>query len=243
MNALEPFSAADTVAHGRGPENAPEAVLSRSSGIGGALASHNVSENLEDVTMGGFGSGRQSNRRTVEDVTRLDIRPLSGQMRPGNIVRVSGWLDVAVEDDVAWFLDYRHLPGELAPPRRYAIGLDRTPQRLGGTRVWWRCPACNGRCAVLYACNGVACRKCCQLVYKSQRETAEDRALRRAGKIRRRLGWPPGIVNPPGGKPRWMHWRRFGLLVTEHNLHAARALAGMGEWIAATQTRLKAMRR
>ncbi|MGV0964253.1 MAG: hypothetical protein ACOYBT_10225, partial [Polynucleobacter sp.] len=48
MNALEPFSAADTVAHGRGPENAPEAVLSRSSGIGGALASHNVSENLED---------------------------------------------------------------------------------------------------------------------------------------------------------------------------------------------------
>lgn len=176
MNALEPFSAADTVAHGRGPENAPEAVLSRSSGIGGALASHNVSENLEDVTMGGFGSGRQSNRRTVEDVTRLDIRPLSGQMRPGNIVRVSGWLDVAVEDDVAWFLDYRHLPGELAPPRRYAIGLDRTPQRLGGTRVWWRCPACNGRCAVLYACNGVACRKCCQLVYKGSLQNSEFKA-------------------------------------------------------------------
>ena len=44
----------------------------------------------------------------------------------------------------------------------------------------------------------------------------------------KRLGWPAGILNGPGGKPKAMHWRTFRRLVAEHDTWVAAALAGMG---------------
>jgi len=49
-----------------------------------------------------------------------------------------------------------------------------------------------------------ACRHCYQLAYKCQRETIGDRGYRGAGKVRKKLVWQPGIVNPPGDKPKGM---------------------------------------
>lgn len=40
----------------------------------------------------------------------------------------------------------------------------------------------------------------------SERETADDRAARRADRIRKKLGWEPGILNGDGWKPKGMHW-------------------------------------
>lgn len=85
------------------------------------------------------------------------------------------------------------------------IGIDREPGRLGGWRMWLVCPECHGHFYVLRAVGDrVACRHCLGLKYKCQSETANDRLLRKADKLREKLGWVPGIVNPPGGRPKYM---------------------------------------
>mgnify|MGYP001767349574 CR=1 FL=1 len=84
------------------------------------------------------------------------------------------------------------------------VEIDREPGRLGGWRTWLVCPECRKHFYVLRAIGErVACRHCLGLAYKCQSETAEDRLLRRADKLRERLGWPPGVINPPGERP----WR------------------------------------
>ena len=81
-----------------------------------------------------------------------------------------------------------------------------------------------------------ACRHCYKLAYASQRETTDNRATRRADRIRDRLGWEAGILNREGGKPKGMHWRTFELLHAEpaepaehneHNEFVNASLAGM----------------
>lgn len=77
---------------------------------------------------------------------------------------------------------------------RYPVTLEWTSLHFGGRRAWFLCPArgCGRRVAVLYGGSTFACRYCHKLVYECQRETADDRAMRRADTIRRRLKWPRG---------------------------------------------------
>ena len=58
-------------------------------------------------------------------------------------------------------------------------------------------------------------------------EAGDDRATRRADKLRKRLGWEPGILNGNGLKPKGMHWRTFERLQGQHDAHVNLALAGM----------------
>ncbi len=114
----------------------------------------------------------------------------------------------------------------------YPIQLDWTTCNFGGTRPWFRCPAngCGRRVAVLYVGAIFACRHCHQLAYPSQRETDYDRAARRANKIRERLEWEQGVLNPKGWKkPKGMHWRTFERLNAEHDAFVAESLAGINQ--------------
>jgi hypothetical protein len=94
----------------------------------------------------------------------------------------------------------------------------------------FRCPAngCGQRVALLYLGGAgiFACRHCYRLAYPSQRESADDRAIRRAGKIRERLGWQAGIANPCGDKPKGMHRDTFNRLSAEYLRFAEASLAG-----------------
>jgi hypothetical protein len=92
--------------------------------------------------------------------------------------------------------------------------------------------------AILYGGTIFACRHCYHLVYESQREAEDDRARRLAEKIRRRLGWPAGIANPDGGKPKGMHWRTFERLTAEHDAFANASWAGMAERLGLMNRRL-----
>ena len=167
--------------------------------------------------MGGFGSGKQGGKRCTNDMLALDVRSINraGRLTPGSWFtwqwtcngEKTASIQLRVETDSV-VLDYRnrsnHHNGGEWEPMRYAVALDWTPCGFGGKRVWWRCPAigCGRRVAVLHGGRVFACRQCNRLAYRSQREADDDRATRRADKVRKRLGWEPGILNGNGWKPK-----------------------------------------
>lgn len=99
------------------------------------------------------------------------------------------------------------------------------------------CPAvgCGKRAAVLYlGAKYFACRKCYQLAYSSQRESVEDRAIRKVDKIRERLEWEPGFLNGRGLKPKGMHWKTFNRLYAQHDELVDQAMRGYSSKIGFT---------
>ncbi len=206
--------------------------------------------------MGGFGSGRgQGGKDTTSDMRSLDVRRLQ---RDGLLTSglASGWRWTRDGEEVASIqirceadrvmLSYqsRNNGGEWQA-MEYAAHLEWTPCNLGGRRAWFRCPArgCGRRVAILYGGTIFACRHCYGLAYASQREAEDDRARRQAEKIRRRLGWPAGIANPDGGKPKGMHWRTFERLQARHDAYVAVSLAEMGKMLGIMESRLDKIRR
>jgi hypothetical protein len=122
----------------------------------------------------------------------------------------------------------------------YPVWLEWTGCTLGGRRVWFLCPAagCGRRVAILY-CGGIfACRHCYRLAYACQRENTDDRATRRADKIRERLKWEPGILNGHGIKPKGMHWRTYQRLTIKHDAHVGISLNIMQQRMRMIEARL-----
>lgn len=193
--------------------------------------------------MGGIGSGRryQGGKDTTSDMRALDIRRLQrdGLLTPGGAF---GWnwrrggetvasIQIRTEAERV-ILNYRSRSnGGEWQPMEYPVYLDWTACNLGGRRAWFLCPVqgCGRRVAILYGGSVFACRHCHKLAYECQRETDDDRAMRRADTIRRRLGWVAGIANAEGDKPKGMHWRTFERLKAEHDAFANASWAGMAE--------------
>lgn len=179
--------------------------------------------------MGGIGSGNrwQNGRATVESCRSIDVRRWAreGILRPG----YSGSRQWTRDGEQVASIQMRAEVGCVTLVYRmrsnggewedlsYPVALDATPCRYGGARQWFRCPAhgCGRRVAMLYLGDRIfACRHCYRLSYASSREEAGDRASRRADKLRKRLGWEPGILNGEGCKPKWMRWRTFEQMST-----------------------------
>lgn len=194
--------------------------------------------------MGGRGSGRRWHfgaNDTTGDYRSIDVRrwQRDGLLTPGHSF---GWQWSRDGDVVASIrahtgqgcvhLSYRHRSaGGEWKDESYPVWLDWTDCNLGGKRPWFLCPArgCGRRVAILYGGGIFACRHCYRLAYPCQRETPDDRAARRADRIRARLGWEPGILNGEGLKPKGMHWRKYLTLVAEQDMHAARSCAIMAQ--------------
>ena len=94
------------------------------------------------------------------------------------------------------------------------VRIVRVPCRFGGSRPYFICPgvvngiSCGRRVAKLHGPGRYfLCRHCYRLAHASQSEGAWDRTLRRANKIRQRLGGDPGMAAPFPSKPKGM-WRR-----------------------------------
>lgn len=171
---------------------------------------------------------------------RLDIRELQGGrygrrnlLQPGKKIyahRLTSGHSVNIQarsDYVEVEYQVEETGGRYVP-RSISLHLSFTQCKLGGTRAWWVCPCCSKRVAVLYGWGRFQCRKCMDLHYLSQSETGGDRTLRRAGKLRRRLGWEPGIINPRGGKPRGMHWQTYYQLQGRYHTEEIKALENLG---------------
>ena len=193
--------------------------------------------------MGGMGSGRryQSGRSTTEDYRRLDVRALhkAGMLAAGHGGMWNwysrGTLRASIHvqaEEARVILNYQAKENGELRNCNYPVFLNWTPCQYGGARPWFLCPArgCRRRVAILYGGAVFACRHCYRLAYESQRVRDYDRLAGRADNIRRRLGWPVGILNAtPGTKPKGMHWRTFEKLTAEHDALVGASLAGMSE--------------
>ena len=183
----------------------------------------------------------------------LDVRRLqrAGLLTPG---RASGWQWARNGGEVASIqmrtevdrviLNYRSRSnGGDWQPMEYPVSLEWTGCNLGGRRAWFLCPArgCGRRVAILFGGSIFACRHCHNLAYECQRETNDDRAMRRADTIRRRLGWGAGIANPKGVKPKGMHWRTFERLNAKHDAFAHASFMGTAERLGLINRRLASL--
>jgi hypothetical protein len=175
-------------------------------------------------------------KRSTDNMHRLDIRKIAraGLLIPGNN---SGWSwssggrqtanisIIAGEGHVT--LDYRSRNSvDTWLAMNYRVTVTWTPCNFGGERPWWVCPSCAKRVGVLWGGLKYLCRHCQQINYESTRTTESNKPFDRAGKIRKRLGWVPGIAHGPGDKPKGMHWTTLERELNKHNQHCMAAAHG-----------------
>lgn len=125
----------------------------------------------------------------LEVLPALDVRTLSrtGVLVSGGHASValsygSDELQVEVNAAPPLVLLAIRLPGG-STLRPTMIFLESTRCNLGGSRAWWRCPACARRTAILYRTGGLwscrwVCRKCTGFLYRSQQETGPRRGAK-----------------------------------------------------------------
>jgi len=115
-----------------------------------------------------------------ERVAWIDLRAETGLLRLSYRVSISGgeWQDV-----------------------KETVRIMRVPCPFGGTRPYFICAgmpngvACGRRVVKLYGQGRYfLCRHCYRLAHESQSEGSWRRSLRRANKIRQRLGGDPGMA-------------------------------------------------
>lgn len=134
-----------------------------------------ISDKKRGDIMGGWGSGsylRWGSRRKAESSLPLDIRDFKrkGLLVPGGFITASwsrgGNVYSSIQGRV--FVDqlllmYQYNKSENIEQR---IKFTWTDCNYGGKRVWFRCPNCGRRCAVIYyGGKYFACRKCCNILY------------------------------------------------------------------------------
>lgn len=197
--------------------------------------------------MGGYDSTRWNYERIRQDtdpLLKLDVRWLNriGALRPGAMAHPS-WscrgepsgniLTIMSQTRPCLTLSYStQRPGEDWQPVREAVWLDTTPCHYGGERMWFLCPGCNRRRAVLFSVGGrFRCRTCHDLAYTSTRESSFDRAIRRCAELRCKLGGSfgqPIWTIPP--KPDGMTYRRYNRIVAKLIAEIDRCEASMDAW-------------
>ena len=177
--------------------------------------------------MGGYGSGRPSGtglNNKVEAFRSIDVNSLKrkGCLKPGwrgdwhwtQDGHQIALINLRAEDDLLR-LSYRVSIGSGGwQDVKEPVRIVRVRCRFGGARPYLICPgmgngaSCGRRVTKLYGAGRYfLCRRCHQLAYASQSEDASDRSLRRANKIRERLGGDPGMAAEFPPKPKGM-WRR-----------------------------------
>ena len=132
------------------------------------------------------------------------------------------WLLVlmATEGDIGYtnysdhlMLDYRHRgTGSEWQPVKQRIDYDRTSCNYGGHRLWFFCPRCNKRVAVLYCEDALFyCRRCYDIPYTTQYQGRMDSLIDKKHALGKRIfehyeygeGW---------GKKKGMHLKTFNRL-------------------------------
>lgn len=180
--------------------------------------------------MGGRGSGRYGGRPTSE-VTQsfvLDIAELNrvGVLKKGATAVLLFTFSAAEEPfEVRVRLDLRHPVEPFAmfthehrssrfesEEQVYPVFLTRTVPNFGGERWWFVCPRIGRRVQKLFLPLGgfqFLSRAGYGLGYACQRETQEDRLIRKAQKLHRSIGGNGDLSDFAPPKPKGMHRRTY----------------------------------
>ena len=161
------------------------------------------------MSRGGFrcGAGRPSTRLKVEDLFRIDV----AELRRIDLFNEPCKGQILLEDVVTPFVfDEGRLTIDLplvSGSTTATFDIVELPCNFGGTRHWFRCPACHQQRRVLCLVEAdVRCRTCAGAVYRSQGIDALARSWRQQRKLERRLG-------PNAAKPRRMHFATYLRLI------------------------------
>jgi hypothetical protein len=166
--------------------------------------------------------GRTPQHAICENFEAIDVRELQRR----NLLRPGLWSFLKLDDEIviiksqpaAIVLISSVLPDGAAEPKYLLqrVPIHRTKCHLGGERPWFNCivstdgKLCGRRAAKLYRVGHLfACQHCLGLAYASQQEIPVRRAIRRAQKIKMRLGGSDDPLEPLPQKPRGMHWRTY----------------------------------
>lgn len=156
-----------------------------------------------------WGAGRPGYRIKGEQLLRVDIR----QWRQRGLLwdggsnswswsrggEPAGNIQFTVNTDSV-YLAYR-INGDNASQ---SIATTTTPCGFGGSRRWFRCPVCAGRCEVLYMRAGrFACRSCQLVSYTSQSGSESERGHKEYHRLKALI---------ENGKPKWQRWATFNRL-------------------------------
>src|SRR5215470_8277559 len=165
---------------------------------------------------------------------RLPRRFSWAWMRDGERV---AWITVETERHRVT-LKYRIRPyGEDWADAKQQFPVVWTPCRFGGDRPWFICSVytdgtyCGRQVTKLYQAGRLfACRHCSRLAYASQHESAHERGLLKAQRIRMRLGGSANMLNDFPEKPKGMHWRTYKRLCRVHDAARARSFIGLTDF-------------
>lgn len=176
--------------------------------------------------MGGFGSGRQGGKPTVEDGLTVDLGlmlrrgwarvgtagagTLSWSSRGEPIATISHRYDLTDNGTPHLTLSYTRTRRDGSKEQvEQRIALTWTRPTYGGRRWWMVCPYSGRRVAKLHLPPGgdrFASRQAWRLPYRSQRSARRDRPFDRLfrlqSKLRSREGWEQPLHRPKG------MWRR-----------------------------------
>lgn len=192
-------------------------------------------------------SGYYDRKMTTEEAKRIDIRALqrTQSLYCGNTgdlswcnsktKEITGSISFEVKKDCLVF-SYRAKRHNSQHWQDYQViaPLTYTSCNYGNSRVWFECPRCSKRVAILYVAVQIACRTCQRLNYLSQQQTKgmwQDRD--RMNKIREKLNWPlfRDVRLSERIKPKGMHYKTFYSLCHEHDYYEMSYLCSFGATI------------
>lgn len=140
-----------------------------------------------------WGAGRPGWKPKTSQCRSIDARRLKrdGLLRAG---LAYGWQWKDEDGEVTASIGIRTHAGGLIVSYRtdgedveQRIATTATRCNYGGQRVWFACPHCRQRVALLYLSRQVACRQCFRMAYPSQSEDLVGRLWRKQSKIENRL--------------------------------------------------------
>lgn len=183
--------------------------------------------------MGGYNSGRHSNRRIVEACLTLHINGLlrQGAILPGyNCLGSVVWTDAHTGEKHASIryeadlIDTATAHVRLqytvnGTPKDYVVNLETTPCPYGGSRWWWVCPVSGRRAAKLHLppeAAVFASRQVYDLAYRSQRQVPMDRSHARQRRLYAKLaGQYDYFEQLPPRRPKGMRLTTYERLTAE----------------------------